>query len=129
MGVTGESYDGATLKLAADLEPNINIHGTAFGGSQYSLAALCGWSLLRLRLEDQSLDAEIVLGSARIDYRRPVRSRLIARASCDAAAFDAFASRARAGRRASVEVAVQLGSRAAGAWVEAAVFTALYATA
>lgn len=128
MGVVAESYDGDMLALGADLSPNINIHGTAFGGSMYSLAALCGWALLRLRLEDLSLQAEVVLGSARIDYRRPVRSKLFARAACVAGDFDAFAERLRGNRRASVEVAVALGSLRDGEWIEAAVFTGLYAT-
>lgn len=128
MGVAAESYDGGTLSLTADLEPNINIHGTAFGGSMYSLAALCGWALLRLRLEDLSLQAEIMLGSARIDYRRPVRTKLAARAACRGDAFDAFAGRVRNRRRASVEVSVELGSIRDGEWLGAAGFTGSYAT-
>lgn len=128
MGVAAESYDGVTLALGAELAPNINIHGTAFGGSMYSLAALCGWALLRLRLEDLSLQAEVVLGSARIDYRQPVRSKLMARAACAACDFEAFARRVGDNRRASVEVTVALGSLGDGQWLEAAVFTGLYAT-
>ena len=128
MGVAAQSYDGDTLVLTADLEPNIKIHGTAFGGSMYSLGALCGWSLLRFRLEDRGLRAEVVVGSARIDYRKPVRSRLIARASCGAGEFDAFAARVRDGRRASVEVPVALGSVHDDDWVEAAAFIGVYAT-
>lgn len=129
MEVGAESYDGESLALSAALEPNINIHGTAFGGSMYSLAALCGWALLRLRLEDLSLRAEIVVGSARIDYRRPVRSRLLARASCGASDFDPFAKRIRGNRRAGVEVVVALGSFRESEWLEAAEFKGAYATA
>lgn len=128
MGVAADSYDGATLILSAELTPNINIHGTAFGGSMYSLAALCGWALLRLRLEDLSLRAEVVVGSARIDYRKPVRTRLMARAACEARDFDAFAERVRNGRRARVEVPVALGGMRDGQSLEAAVFTGVYAT-
>lgn len=128
MGVAAQDYDGGTLVLSADLEPNINIHGTAFGGSLYSLAALCGWALLRLRLEDLSLRAEVVVGAARIDYHRPVRSRLIARAACRACDFDAFAQRVRSSRRAGVDVQVVLGAMGEGEWLEAAAFTGAYAT-
>lgn len=129
MGVAAERYDGESLTLSAALEPNINIHGTAFGGSLYSLAALCGWALLRLRLEDLSLEAEIVVGSARIDYARPVRSRLFARASCEERELDAFAGRIRSRRRAGVEIAVELGSLHGGEWRRAAEFKGSYATA
>ncbi len=33
MGVRAEEHDGRELIIRADFEPNINIHGTAFGGS------------------------------------------------------------------------------------------------
>lgn len=128
MEVAAESYDGSMLALSAALEPNINIHGTAFGGSMYSLAALAGWALLRLRLEDLSLEAEVVVGSARIDYRSPVRARLFARAACGTQDFDAFAQRIRAGRRASVGVEVALGDMVGGKWTDAAGFEGTYAT-
>lgn len=128
MGVVAKGFEGDTLTLAADLAPNINIHGTAFGGSMYSLAALCGWSLLRLCLEDARLEAEIMLGSARIDYRRPVRSRLFARADCGPDQFRAFAGRVEQARRASIEVPVSLGSLSDEQWVEAAFFRGVYAT-
>lgn len=128
MGVAVDSYDGDTLVLSADLQPNINIHRTAFGGSMYSLAALCGWSLLRLKLEDLSLEAEVVVGAARIEYQRPVCSRLFARAACESDAFEAFAARVRRRQRASVEVTVALGSVRHGDWIEAALLTGSYAT-
>lgn len=128
MGVAAQEYDGDALVLSAELQPNINIHGTAFGGSLYALAALAGWALLRLRLEDRSLDTEVVLGAAQIDYRKPVRARLAARASCESAEFDAFARRVAHGRRASVEVPVVIASMGEGEGQDAAVFNGSYAT-
>jgi len=129
MAVTAGGYDGTTLSLSAALEPNINIHGTAFGGSLYCLAALCGWGLLRLRLEDLGLSPELVLGTARIDYRRPVRGRLQARASCAEQDFQSFLRRIRAVGRATAAVCVSLGGERDGEWREAAVFEGVYATA
>ena len=35
MGIDVVSWDGATVVVEAPLEPNINTHGTAFGGSLY----------------------------------------------------------------------------------------------
>lgn len=128
MGVVADAFDGRALTLKAELEPNINIHGTAFGGSMYSLAALCGWALLRLRLEDLSLKAEIMLGSARIDYHRPVRAPLVARATVEEARFEAFSRRLEQAQRGSIEVPVALGSLRDGAWQEAALYEGLYAT-
>ena len=36
MGISVAAYDGHELRVAADFEPNVNIHGTAFGGSLFS---------------------------------------------------------------------------------------------
>ncbi len=40
MGVRAEEHDGRELVIKADFEPNINIHGTAFGGSSTAFAPL-----------------------------------------------------------------------------------------
>lgn len=129
MGVAVDGYESGVLTLSAELQPNINVHGTAFGGSLYALAALGGWCLLRLRLQDLGLEGGIVLGSARIDYREPLRTRLLARASCAAADLDAFAARLRSGGRARITVSVALGGLSEQGWREAAVFNGVYATA
>ncbi len=67
-----ECVQGA-ITLHAPLGPNINIHGSAFGGSMFSFAALAGWGLLHLRLEREGLRAQIVLGDGQITFHLPVR--------------------------------------------------------
>jgi thioesterase domain-containing protein len=74
-------YDGLTLRLAAPLAPNVNDKGTAFGGSLYNLAVLCGWSLLRLKLNEADMQQKnIVIHEANTRYLLPVTGEL--RAAC-----------------------------------------------
>lgn len=81
MGVAVQDYDGASLGLSADFERNINIHGTAFGGSLYSACALCGWGLLHLKFGELGLAAQIVLSAGGIRYLRPVKRHIEVRCS------------------------------------------------
>jgi len=81
LGVKVRYFDGETLELAADLEPNRNVHGTAFAGSLYAITALCGWSMLHLQLACRDLTAAIVIASGQINYPRPVAETIVARCS------------------------------------------------
>ncbi len=65
-------YRDGRLTVRAPLAPNINHHGTGFGGSQYALAAVAGWALLKLALEDAGLAGDAVIHSATVTYERPV---------------------------------------------------------
>ena len=77
MGLRVAAYDGQTLQLAAPLAPNVNDKGTAFGGSLYTLAVLCGWSLLRLKLNEAGMQQKnIVIHEANTRYLLPVSGEL-----------------------------------------------------
>ena len=81
MQLTVTDYDGSRLVLSAPLAPNVNDKGTAFGGSLYNLAVLCGWSLLRLTLDEAGLEKKnIVIQEANTRYLLPVAGEL--RAEC-----------------------------------------------
>lgn len=80
IGMAVHFYDGRQIEMHADLEPNINVHGVAFGGSIYSTCALAGWGLLVLRLEDRGLDPRIMIAGAEIEYFKPINQTI--RASC-----------------------------------------------
>lgn len=67
-------YDGTKLTVSAPLAANHNHHGTVFGGSQYAIAAVAGWALLRCKLAEFDLHGAIVVKSAGMDYLRPVAS-------------------------------------------------------
>lgn len=109
MGVRVEEHDGRELLFLADFEPNINIHGTAFGGSLYSICAVVCWGLLHLKFEDEELPAHSVLGDARISYRLPVRGDIEARCRLpDDGSYEAFVENLRAGRRSRLELTAEI---------------------
>lgn len=78
MEICVAAYDGNLLRLTAPLTPNINDKGTAFGGSLYSLAVLCGWSLLHLKLNEAGLSHNIVIQEATTRYLLPVNRDFVA---------------------------------------------------
>ena len=65
-------FDGEMLTTQASLEPNVNVHGTAFAGSLYAIQALTGWGMMHLQLKLNALDASIVIASGQINYAKPV---------------------------------------------------------
>ena len=64
------------IAVSAPLSPNVNIHGTGFAGSIYSLAVLTGWALCSHMLEQMGIDADLVVAKAEIRYRAPVTDDL-----------------------------------------------------
>ncbi|WP_137165738.1 bifunctional GNAT family N-acetyltransferase/hotdog fold thioesterase [Salinimonas lutimaris] len=72
MGIKLHQYSGRTLETRASLNKNINIHGTMFAGSIFSLATLTGWGMLYLQLKERQLGGDIVLGDGDIHYHKPI---------------------------------------------------------
>jgi len=72
MGIRVFQYTGETFETRASLNPNMNLHGTMFAGSIYSLATLTGWGLVHLLMKEQKVEGDIVLADANIHYHKPV---------------------------------------------------------
>jgi thioesterase domain-containing protein len=72
MGINIHQYTGRTLETRASLNKNINLHGTMFSGSIFSLATLTGWGMIFLQLKEKGLDGEIVLSDGNIHYYKPI---------------------------------------------------------
>ncbi|MFT4926279.1 MAG: thioesterase domain-containing protein [Phenylobacterium sp.] len=72
MGIKVHQYTGRVFETRAALNPNLNLHGTMFAGSVFSLASLTGWGLLYLWCKDQEVEGHIVLGDGQIHYHKPV---------------------------------------------------------
>jgi thioesterase domain-containing protein len=72
MGIKLHQYTGRTLETRASLNKNINLHGTMFAGSVFSLATLTGWGMIFLQLKEKGLHGEIVLGDGNIHYHKPI---------------------------------------------------------
>ncbi|MDT7526052.1 bifunctional GNAT family N-acetyltransferase/hotdog fold thioesterase [Pseudidiomarina sp. GXY010] len=83
MGIRITQYTGREFETAAILSRNINVHGTMFAGSIYSLATLTCWGLLHLQLRERELAGAIVLADGQISYHKPVSKepRALARLS------------------------------------------------
>lgn len=72
MGIKLYQYTERTIETRASLNKNINLHGSMFAGSIYSLATLTGWGMIFLQLKQKGLQGEIVLGDASIHYHKPI---------------------------------------------------------
>jgi thioesterase domain-containing protein len=72
MGVQVKVATPLHVLLSAPLAPNINHHHTVFGGSGVVLATLAAWTLLHLRLENERLDAQLVIQRSSMEYERPI---------------------------------------------------------
>jgi len=90
-----DALDGGAIEVSAPLEPNINIHGTGFAGSIYSVAVLTGWALCTHLLEQAGIDAELVVARGEIRYRAPVNGELRCRSAAGEAERESFLQAAR----------------------------------
>ena len=72
MGLNINQYTGSYLETSADRDANLNLHGTMFAGSVYSLATLTGWGQVYLGLKQAGLEGDIVLAKAEIKYSKPL---------------------------------------------------------
>jgi thioesterase domain-containing protein len=104
MGISVTGFDGAHLEVRAALAPNVNVHGTAFAGSLFSLASLCGWGMVHLQIQMQmqmqrrGLTGSIVFVEGRIRCLAPVHDDVTARCTWSDDAGAALATLANAGR-------------------------------
>lgn len=85
MGIDLVSWDGSTVVTEAPLEPNLNTHGTAFGGSLYCVGVMTGWSAVHLTLLDAGFDPSVWVVKAEVAYKTPVRGVLRGQATVNEA--------------------------------------------
>jgi thioesterase domain-containing protein len=104
MGIKLHKYTERTLETRASLNKNINLHGTMFAGSIYSLATLTGWGMIYLTLKQKRLNGDIVLGDANIQYTKPVRKN--PRGICNIETMKAKFDVLKAGKKCSVSLKV-----------------------
>jgi thioesterase domain-containing protein len=78
------------IQVVAPLEPNINIHGTGFAGSIYSIGVLTGWALCTHIMDELGIEAELVVAGAEIRYRKPVSGDLECSCACSPAQRESF---------------------------------------
>ncbi|MCM8854502.1 MAG: thioesterase domain-containing protein [Candidatus Thiodiazotropha sp.] len=76
MGYQIQELDSRHIVVEAPLKPNVNIHGSGFAGSIYSLGALTAWALGSHIVDQAGLDVELVITEASIRYRTPIRESI-----------------------------------------------------
>jgi thioesterase domain-containing protein len=74
------------VTLSAPLAPNVNHHGTVFGGSASAVALLSAWALLHLKLTHEQINAAIVVKKYTMTYERPMPTDFTATSRLDAGA-------------------------------------------
>ena len=79
-----------SIIVGAPLQPNVNIHGTGFAGSLYSIAILTGWALCTHIMSLRGMVGEMVVGKAEIKYRTPVTGAIECRAKVTESECHAF---------------------------------------
>jgi len=115
------------LEVHAAGEPNVNVHGTAFAGSLYSLCALTAWGLLHVALKTRDLCPEIVLADSRIVFSAPIVGRLRAHSRFAASAdLDRFIRALGKTGKAQIQIPATVSGPDA---MPAAHFTGTYAVA
>ena len=75
-----EELSSRSILVHAPLAPNVNVHGTGFAGSIYSIAVLAGWALSTHIMNVLAMDGDLVVSKAEIKYRAPVIGRIECRA-------------------------------------------------
>lgn len=81
MEISVAHCDSNKVELTAPLKPNINHKCTAFGGSLYSVAVLCGWGFVFHQMKQNNLSGHIVIQHSEVDYKLPVDGEI--RAVCE----------------------------------------------
>ena len=79
LGITVAEYQDGCLTLRAPLGANRNHKGTAFAGSLNAIATLAGWSTVWLAVNEEALEAHVVIQDSSVKYLRPVTGDFEAR--------------------------------------------------
>lgn len=94
--------------LEAPLAPNINMHGTMFGGSSATLALLAAWSVMYLKLEAEGIASQLVIHRTTTEYLLPIAGLAQASAHLDEAGWPSFLQTFQRRGRARLTVASEL---------------------
>ncbi len=111
MGYQIVELDDLHIIVEAPLQPNINIHGTAFAGSIYSLGVLSAWALVYHVLVKRGLDAELVISRATIDYLSSVHGTIRCNCHLETDQVQRFVDDLTVRKRSRIEAAVNIGER------------------
>lgn len=101
--------DSTQIVVQAPLEPNVNVHGTGFAGSLYSLGILSAWALCSHVIDEAGLDAELVIAKASIRYSAPVRGEIHCYCRLNTEQIQRFIAALRTQGRSRLQLEVDIG--------------------
>jgi thioesterase domain-containing protein len=110
MQFTIAELDSRSILVRAPLPPNVNVHGTGFAGSIYSIAVLAGWALCTHIMALNQMAGDLVVAGAEIKYRAPISGDIQCRAEVSKADRDAFRSYFREHGKARLVLTIEVGS-------------------
>lgn len=99
------------LTVHAPMAANVNVHGTAFAGSLFSVAVLAGWGAVWLALRRAGLKGRIVVIDSAIRYRKAVTGDILCRGRTEPVALAAALEALRTSGRATLTVACAIDCR------------------
>lgn len=108
MDVSVAEASAEAVVIEAPLDPNINVHGTMFGGSAAVLGLLAAWSVLHIRLEAEGIANQLVIHRTEMDYLKPIAGTARAIARLEGADWPAFAHMLERRGKARLKVVAQL---------------------
>lgn len=128
MGLRVIEADPECLRVRLPLAPNVNPHGTVFGGALAALGLVGGWMLLHSAFQRAGIDAQLVGKQGNCDFLAPATGDCIAETRCTPAELDALLAqfRERGRARHSVTTVIRVGEREVARHV--GVYTALTPT-
>lgn len=112
MGFIISSLSAQHIQVSAPLASNVNIHGTAFAGSIYSIATLTAWALAYYTLRSAGSDASLVLGEGHIKYKAPIADDLNCQTTLSAAERTEFLQRLKEKGRSRMILTVDINGAA-----------------
>lgn len=110
MQVRVVSLTAHSASLSAPLAPNINLHGTGFGGSLATLGIMAGWCVANQAFKAARVEFSLVVKSAHCDFLAPATGPLSAYASIPPQVAERICQALRRQGRARVEVEVSVTS-------------------
>lgn len=93
MGLRVHSATRERVEIALPLAPNVNPHGTIFGGAQAAACLVGGWMILHAAFARAGMPAQIVGKEARCEFLAPATSDALVVTTCEAAELDALLAR------------------------------------
>ena len=111
MQFTIVELDSRSIRVRAPLQPNVNVHGTGFAGSIYSIAVLAGWALCTHIMERNQMAGDLVVAAAEIKYRSPISGDIQCQCEVSEVDRDAFCTNFETHGKGRLVLTIEVGSK------------------